>query len=171
MKAICIGFLTVLSIVSGSIPNKTVERVDLKRFGGTWYCLYSIPTMFYKGSREMITHYTWDKDGYYNVLTTCKKEHSPEIHTFTSKIFQVEGTNNAQMKVQFIWPIKVDYWVIDLADDYSYAVVGHPDYKFLYIMSRKPAMDKALYQQIVSKCKAMGYPVEKLVSQKFPGAL
>jgi len=168
MKAICIGFLFFLTICTGSIPNKTVDRVDLKRFAGTWYCLYSIPTMFDKGSREMITHYTWDKDGYYDVVTTCKKDESPELHTFTSKIFQVKGTNNSRMKAQFIWPIKVDYWVIDLADDYSYTVVGHPDHKFLYIMARKPEMDKALYEQIVAKCKSMGYPVDQLVSQKFP---
>jgi apolipoprotein D and lipocalin family protein len=72
------------------------------------------------------------------------------------------------MKAQFIWPIKVDYWVVDLAPDYSWAVVGHPDYRFLFIMSRKPSMDKKLYDEIVARCKTMGYPVEKLVSQKFP---
>ncbi len=168
MKVVCVVIFALVSMVSGSLPNKTVARVDLNRFGGTWYCLYSIPTLFDKGSREMVTRYTWDKNGYYNVVTTCKKDQSPEIHTFKSKIFQVEGTNNSQMKAQFIWPIKVDYWVIDLADDYSYTVIGHPDYKFLYIMSRKPEMDKALYEKIVARCKAMGYPVEKLVSQQFP---
>ena len=171
MKAICIGFITFLTVLTGSIPNKTVDKVDLKRFGGTWYCLYSIPTMFDKGSREMVTHYTWDNDGYYDVVTTCKKDESREIHTFTSKIFPVKGTDNAQMKAQFIWPIKVDYWVIDLAADYSYTVVGHPDHKFLYIMGRKPEMSKATYEQIIAKCKAMGYPVEKLVSQQFPHQL
>jgi apolipoprotein D and lipocalin family protein len=70
------------------------------------------------------------------------------------------------MKAQFIWPIKVDYWVIDLAPDYSYVVVGHPDHKFLFIMSRKPTMPKAEYEEIVVHCKAMGYAVEKLVSQQ-----
>ena len=75
------------------------------------------------------------------------------------------------MKAQFIWPIKVDYWVVDLPDDYSWAVVGHPDYKFLFIMSRTPQMDKALYDKIVAHCKAMGYPVQDLVLQQFPHEL
>ena len=110
-------------------------------------------------------------DGYYDVVTTCIKNEKGDIRTVKSKIFRVDGTTDGQMKAQFIWPIKVDYWVIDLAPDYSWVVVGHPDHRFLFIMSRKPEMDKALHEQIVARCKAMGYPVEKLVSQGFAGAL
>jgi apolipoprotein D and lipocalin family protein len=173
MKAICIGFLSLVTLFTGSIPNKTVDRVDLKRFGGTWYSLYSIPTMFDSGSRETTTHYTLNTDDYYNVVTTCKEEDG-KTKTVKSKIFPADpdkSVHDGQMKAQFIWPIKVDYWVVALAPDYSWAVVGHPDYRFLFIMSRKPEMDKAVYEQIVAKCKAMGYPVEKLVSQQFPNAL
>ncbi|OCX51255.1 hypothetical protein BEL04_19550 [Mucilaginibacter sp. PPCGB 2223] len=147
------------------MPNKTVGKVDLNKFAGKWYSLYSIPTMFDKGSRETTTYYTLNKDGYYNVVTTYKKDDRPELKSITSKIFPGTG---GQMKAQFIWPIKVDYWVIDLADDYSYVVVGHPDYKFLFIMSRKPFISKKQYDEIVTKCKAMGYPVEKLTSQNHP---
>lgn len=170
MKTICVAFISFLSLFTGNMPNKTVDKVDLKRFGGTWYSLSSIPTMFDKGSRETTTHYSLNGDGYYNVVTTCKKEDN-SIRTVTSKIFPGEGATIPQMKAQFIWPIKVDYWLVDLADDYSWAVVGHPDYKFLFIMSRKPEMDKALYDKIVAHCKAMGYPVQDLVSQQFPHEL
>ena len=165
MKALCIGLLTLLTFFSGNVPNKTVSHVDLKNFSGTWYSLSSIPTMFDKGSRETTTHYTLDAGGYYNVVTTCKEEDG-KIKTIKSKIFPASDTHDGQMKAQFIWPIKVDYWVVDLAPDYSWVVVGHPDHRFLFIMSRKPEMDKVLYENIVSRCKAMGYPVEKLTAQR-----
>jgi apolipoprotein D and lipocalin family protein len=168
MKAICIAFLGFITFFSGA-PNRTVDHVDKKRFSGTWYSLASIPTMFDKGSRETTTHYTLNKDGYYDVVTTCKEGDEGKIKSIKSKIMPADDNNDGKMKAQFIWPIKVDYWVVDLADDYSYVVVGHPDYKFLFIMSRKPGMDKKQYEEIVAKCKAMGYPVEKLVSQHFPG--
>ena len=171
MKTFCIAFIAFTTLFTGSMPNKTVSSVDLNRFAGTWYSLSSIPTMFDKGSRETTTHYTWDKGGYYDVVTTCKDGDEGKIRTVKSKIFQVEGTNNAQMKAQFMWPFKVDYWVIDLAPDYSYVVVGHPEHKFLFIMSRKPSMDKRQYEEIVARCKAMGYPVEKLALQQFPHEL
>jgi apolipoprotein D and lipocalin family protein len=147
------------------MPNKAVDKVDLSRYAGKWYSLYSIPTMFDKGTRETTTTYTLNKDGYYNVLTTAKKKDDAELQVYKSKLFPIAEQHNAEMKAQFVWPFKVDYWVIDVAPDYSYVVVGHPDHKFLFIMSRKPTVDKKLYEGLVAKCKAMGYPVEKLTSQ------
>jgi apolipoprotein D and lipocalin family protein len=164
MKIFCVLILSFLTVLS-PVNNKPVDKVDLNRFAGKWYSLYSIPTMFDKGTRETTTTYTLNKDGYYNVFTTAKKGDDNEIHTYKSKLFPIPEEHNAEMKAQFMWPFKVDYWVIDVPADYSYAIVGHPDHKFLFIMSRKPTMDKKLYETLVSKCKAMGYPVEKLTSQ------
>ncbi|HTD99386.1 MAG TPA: lipocalin family protein [Mucilaginibacter sp.] len=164
MKTICV-LVAILNLFFG-IPNKPVEKVDLKRFEGTWYSLYSLPTMFDKGTRETTLCNSLNTDGYYDVVTTYKMDDDPQIHSIKSKLFQVSGTNNSKMKVQFIWPIKMDCWVIDLADDYSYTVIGHPDHRFLFILCRKQEMDKKLYDQIVTRCKAMGYPVEKLVCQQ-----
>jgi apolipoprotein D and lipocalin family protein len=168
MKTICIALVILFSGLA-PMPNKTVDKVDLKRFAGKWYSLSSIPTMFDSGTRETTTVYTLNNDGYYNVFTTARKGNDNELHTYTSKLFPDKSTNNSQMKAQFVWPVKVDYWVVDLADDYSYTIVGHPDHKYLFIMSRKPSIDKKLYEELVAKCKAMGYPVEKLVSQQHKG--
>jgi apolipoprotein D and lipocalin family protein len=163
IKIFCSLAFVLLAAIAPS-PNKPVDKVDINRYAGKWYSLYSIPTMFDKGTRETTTTYTLNKDGYYNVFTTAKKDDN-ELHTYKSKLFPVTEENNAEMKAQFVWPFKVDYWVIDLAPDYSYVVVGHPDCKFLFIMSRKPTMDKKLYADIVARCKAKGYPVEKLTAQ------
>lgn len=168
MKTLCIIAFVMLTAF-GSIPNKTVDKVDLKRFSGKWYSLYSIPTPFDKNSMQTTTTYTLNSDGYYNVFTSGKKSTDDKVHTYNSKLFPVEGSGNGKMKAQFLWPFKVDYWIIDLADDYSWVVVGHPDKKFLFIMSRKPSMDKKTHEELVAKCKAMGYDTDKLTSQKFKG--
>lgn len=148
-----------------SIPNVPVDRVDLKKYSGTWYSLYSIPTMFDKGSRKTTGKYTWNKKGYFDVVTTAQDSESGTSKTVNSKVFPVPGTNNSQLKAQFVWPIKIDYWIIELATDYSYVVVGHPDHKFLFIMSRKKTIEPTLYNAIVSRCKQKGYDVSKLASQ------
>lgn len=164
MKLLC-TFLLFFSVLVYGDRNVPVAKVDLKKFAGTWYSLYSIPTMFDRGSRETTTRYTLNEDGYYDVITTYKKPGDEKIHSTTSKIFP-SGAQSAKMKAQFIWPVKIDYWVIELADDYSYVVVGHPDHKFLFIMSRNQRMSKTMYDDIVERCKEKGYEVEKLTSQQ-----
>ncbi len=164
MKLVAIIFLFFLSLTG--IPNKPVSTIDIKKFSGKWYSLYSIPTMFDKGSSHTTVDYKLNSDGYYDV-TTSGKEESGKDKIVHSKLFPVKEHNNSEMKAQFLWPFKVDYWVVDLAPDYSWAVVGHPDHKFLFILSRKPEMDPKLHEELVSRCKAMGYAVNELVSQKF----
>jgi apolipoprotein D and lipocalin family protein len=145
--------------------NVPVSKFDLRKYAGTWYSLYSIPTVFDKGSRETTTKYTLNKAGFYDVVTTYKKSKDEDLHAVTSKIFPNDEIPLAKMKCQFIWPIKVDYWVIELADDYSYVVVGHPDHKFLFIMSRNPVMPKKLLDDIILRCSDKGYDVSQLTSQ------
>lgn len=147
--------------------NKPVAHVDLKKFEGKWYSLSSIPTALDKNWRETIENYTWNEKGYFDVFTTYEKvkKNKSESGSIRSKLFLVEGSNNAEMKAQFVWPFKVDYWVVELADDYSYMIVGHPKKKYLFIMSRKPSMDKVQYMQIVERCQNRGYRTDELVFQ------
>jgi len=164
MKIFCQLLFFIFSFYPAE-KNEPVTMVDMKKYAGTWYSLYSIPTMFDKGSRETTTKYTLNKDGYFNVLTTYKKPSDETLYSRSSKMFPPEDKNNGELKAQFIWPIKVDYWIIDLAADYSYVVVGHPDRKFLFIMSRSKHLPKKTYDELIAKCKAKGYEVNKLTSQ------
>ncbi len=70
--------------------------------------------MFDKGSRQTTTHYTLNKNGYYDVITTCIKNEKGDRRTVKSKIFRVDGATDGQMKAQILWPFKIDYWVVDL---------------------------------------------------------
>ncbi|PWS28376.1 hypothetical protein DHW03_00520 [Pedobacter yonginense] len=164
MKTICAILFVLLSYLPVE-KNAPISHLDLKKYAGTWYSLYSIPTIFDKGSRETTTKYTLNKDGFYDVLTTYKKPGDEKVYSRSSKMFPSEEGNNGELQAQFIWPIKIDYWIIELADDYSYVVVGHPDHKFLFIMSRSHSLPKKTHDEIVARCKAKGYEVSKLTSQ------
>lgn len=166
MKTLC-TLLLICSLNLSKLPNTPVEKVDGNDYSGTWYSLYSIPTMYDKGSRETTGKYTWNAKGnYFDVVTSYKNPGNDEVHSVESKVYQVPGTNSAKMKAQFVWPFKVDYWVIELAADYSYVVVGHPEHKLLFIMSRQKTLDRKTYSEIVTRCKARGYDISKLTSQQ-----
>jgi apolipoprotein D and lipocalin family protein len=78
------------------------------------------------------------------------------------KAFVVENSGNAKLEVQFFWPFKGKYWIIDLDSNYTYAVVGHPNREYLWILSRTPQMDQAVYDGILERVKAKGFDLAKL---------
>jgi len=144
-------------------PLETVPSVDLQKYMGKWYEIASFPQRFQKGCNCTTAEYEMTDKGYVRVINTCRKN-SPDgkISRASGKAFVVEGTNNAKLKVQFFWPFRGDYWIIDLAQDYSYAVVGDQSRKYLWILSRSPNMDESLYQEIVQRCAGKSFDVSKL---------
>lgn len=152
-----------------AFSNQPIAEIDLKRFDGKWYSLTSIPTMLDKDWLETIDYYTLRKNGTYDVRITYRKEGKEKQEEMDSRLFPGDKGNVGEMKAQFWWPFKVGYRVIDLAEDYSHVVVGHPDKAYLFIMSRSPTMPEDQMNAIITRCKELGYPTEKLKSQEHGG--
>ena len=74
------------------------------------------------------------------------------------------GQTNGKFKIQFLWPFEADYWVIGLDPQYRYLVIGYPDRSMLWIMSRTPQLEPALYEQALNIVKAQGYDPTKLIT-------
>lgn len=143
---------------------KTVPQVDLNQYLGKWYEIATIPQSFQKDCSCVTAEYSLSDKGYIIVENKCTKGGvNGEKKSIKGKAFVVKNSGNAKLKVQFFWPFKGNYWVIDLAPDYSYAVVGDPTKKYLWILCRKDKMDEQTYQEILSRLKAIGYDLSKLV--------
>lgn len=142
---------------------QTVPSVDLKKYAGKWYEIASYPQRFQKGCHCTTAEYTWSEKGYVIVENRCNKGGlTGKPSSIKGKAFVEKNSGNAKLKVQFFWPFKGKYWIIDLADDYSYAVVSHPNKKYLWILSRTPKIQDATYQQILSRLKEKGFDLTKL---------
>jgi apolipoprotein D and lipocalin family protein len=152
-------------MISG-MNNEPLTHINYKAFEGKWYSLYSIPTLMDKHWKQTTEIYTLIDSDHFDVFTTYHKEGKQEEKSITSKLFFDKDRADGDMKAQFLWPFKVGYWVIELADDYSYVVVGHPDEKYLFIMAREVRIDESLLNEIIERCRQKGYPVEKLISQE-----
>lgn len=154
--------MTMATIVN-SQDLQTVPYVDLKKYEGKWYEIASYPQKFQKGCHCTTAEYTLSDKGYVVVENRCNKG---SIHGKPSyikgKAFVDKNSGNAKLKVQFFWPFKGKYWIIDLADDYSYAVVSHPNRKYLWILSRTPQMNDLVYQQIMMRLKDNGFDLSKI---------
>ena len=154
----------VSSVAAQNKPLATVPSVDLQKYMGKWYEIASFPQRFQKGCHCTTADYEMTDKGYVRVINTCRRD-SPEgkVTVANGKAFIVEGTGNAKLRVQFFWPFRGDYWIIDLAEDYSYAVVGEPGRDYLWILARTPRMDEALYQAVVGRCAEKGFDINRLV--------
>ncbi|MCX6232359.1 MAG: lipocalin family protein [Bacteroidetes bacterium] len=142
---------------------ETVASVDLARYAGKWYEIASYPTVFQKGCTNTSAEYTLTDKAYVKVYNSCNKDSVEGIaKSIEGKAFVVKNTNNTKLKVQFFWPFKGSYWIIGLADDYSWAVVSHPSRKYLWILSRTPQMDETLYKKILELIVSKGLDPNKL---------
>jgi apolipoprotein D and lipocalin family protein len=70
--------------------------------------------------------------------------------------------------VSFFWPFSGDYWILGLDPEYRFAVVGSPNRKYLWILSRTPQLPAPLLDAALSAAQAQGFDLKELryTSQK-----
>lgn len=142
-------------------PLEVVPSVDVEKYAGTWYEIASYLNRAQRGCICTKAEYTLTDKGYVEIRNTCERK--GKLAGISGKAFVVPNTNNAKLKVQIFWPFKADYWIIDLAPDYSYAAVSTPNRKNLWILSRTPKLEERTYQQILDRVKAKGLDINLLV--------
>ena len=145
-------------------PLETVEYVDIQRYLGKWYEIAHLPNSFQKGCNCSTAEYSLIDSTTLRVINSCNKDSiNGKLDQAKGKAFVVENSGNAKLRVQFFWPFRGDYWIIELdKNNYSYAVVGTPSRKYLWILARAPEMEESLYYSLLEKCKAKGFDTSKL---------
>jgi apolipoprotein D and lipocalin family protein len=159
-----LGLFAVSAAGTDKPPLQTVPSVDLQKYMGTWYEIAAFPQRFQKGCHCSKAEYTMTDKGYVKVVNSCRLE-SPDGKNkiANGKAFVVKGTGNSKLRVQFFWPFRGDYWILELPDDYSYVVVGAPNREYLWILARTPRIDESLYKEIVARCAEKAFDVTRLV--------
>jgi len=145
------------------IELKTVEHVDVKRYMGAWFEIAKLPQRFEKGLVGIKASYTLLPDGKVEVLNSgYKEDFNGKMKTIKGKAWVADTATNAKLKVSFFWPFTGNYWIIELGKDYEYAVVGDESRKYLWILSRTPQMDEALYNELLKRVQDRGFDVSKV---------
>ncbi|MBK9306559.1 MAG: lipocalin family protein [Nitrospira sp.] len=156
-------------------PLSTVSSVNLARYAGTWYEIARLPMWF---QRHCV-----DSKAVYAILPNNKVHVHNECVTDSGTLDQVDGvatvvdpTTNAKLSVVFdnffarlAGPSRDgNYWILELAPDYQVTMVGTPDRRYLWILSRTPNLDMTTYQGLITKAQNLGFPVSRLIKTKRP---
>lgn len=144
-------------------PLRAVEKVEIERYAGLWYEIARFENSFEEGCEGVTAQYSLKPGGGVKVLNTCRRG-APDgpAETAEGDARIVNPPANSQLKVSFFGPFEGDYWVIGLADDYSWALVGEPEGRYLWILSRKREISPGLRADLIGRLKAMGYNTDAL---------
>lgn len=167
--------LTAGACFGGPSGNKAVPEpakpVALDRYLGRWYEIARYDQSFEIGCEGVTADYSQRPDGLIAVKNTCR-EGSPDgaVRVSEGKAKIVDDSNGAKLKVSFFGPFFGDYWVLDRAEDYSWAIVGEGSGKYLWILSRQAVLPEAERDALIGRAKAMGYDVSRLKIVRQPPA-
>lgn len=153
--------IAALALYSKNKSLSTVQYVELDKYLGKWYEIAAFPQRFELGCSHTTAEYSLNGDGSIRVINTCVKD--GKIKVANGRATVTDTQTNAKLAVQFQWPFKGKYWIIGLAHDYSYALVGHPNRKYLWVLGRKPEMDTQTYNYLVNLAANKGFDVRELV--------
>ena len=144
-------------------PLQTVEHVDLPRFMGDWYVIANIPTFIERDAYNAIESYELVSDR--KVATTFRFNQGAldgPLRIYRPTGYVGEDPSNAIWGMQFLWPIKADYRVMFLNQDYTQTVIGRNKRDYVWIMARTPTIPESDYQNIVRHVEEQGYDVRKI---------
>lgn len=139
-------------------PIRTASAVDLDRFAGDWFVIANIPTFIETEAYNAIETYALPVDG--KIATTFrfnKGGFDGELKTYHPTGFVREDTGNAVWGMQFIWPIKAEYRIVFVDEDYQHTIVGRSKRDYVWLMSRSPDIADDDYQMMVDLIAAEGY--------------
>ena len=144
-------------------PLATVDYVELGRYTGRWYEIARYPNSFEPGCVGVTADYALREDGRISVLNTCVEGSlDGNVRLIEGVARVVDRSTNAKLAVTFFAPFEGDYWILELGEDYEYAVVGDPSRTFLWILSREPTLDEDLYEDILSRLPEKSYDPNRL---------
>jgi lipocalin len=146
-------------------PPETVDSVDLESYAGLWYEFARYDTIFDEDAEQVTAEYTLNDDGTVKVVNQgVRPDGNPTFIEGTARVLDPE--TNAKLGVTFdredLSGIEFNYWIIELDEDYEWAVVSEATRYVLYILSRTPTLDDAVYEDLLYRIVKKGFEADKV---------
>lgn len=157
--------LIIFNSYSVGIPRGAVavKNFDVKKYLGRWYEIARFDYRFEKNMDNVTAEYSENPNGTIKVIN--------KGYDYVKKLWQdsigearfVKDKNEARLKVSFFKPIWAGYNVIDIDEEYQYALVAGSSLKYLWILSRTTTIPESIRQRFLEKAKKIGYNTEELI--------
>lgn len=161
--------LIISSFLTACAGNKMneiplVKQVDLSKFMGDWYVIAVIPTALETEAYNPIENYKLNDDGTIATTFTFNKgAFDGKAKKYEPTGFVRPDTNNALWGMQFIWPIKAEFRISYLDNDYQTTIIARNARDYVWLMARKPQIDDVEYDKLTNLIQSWGYDMSKLI--------
>ncbi len=157
----CIA-LSIAGAVQASAP-KPKKPIHMDRFMGRWYEIARTPNPRQKGCFAASAHWVRAADGRISVSNTCRKGSPSGREDVTRATVHAVDGNRASIEIAFFGGvIRQEYWILDRADDYQWAIMGTPGGNYVWVFSRKANLSPAERNSLLGRVRALGYNIGKL---------
>jgi apolipoprotein D and lipocalin family protein len=159
----CLAFLAGCQTTPTRPPLQPVAQVDLQRFMGDWYVIAHIPTFIEKGAYNAVESYELNSDGTIATTFTFNQDAiDGPLKKYTPTGFVRNTTSNAEWGMQFMWPIKADYVIVYLDEQYQQTIVAREQRDYVWILARSPQISAADYESLAARVRSIGYQTNLL---------
>jgi len=164
LAAVAALALSACSTAPVQPPLRTVPYVDLPRFMGDWFVIGTIPWFVERDNVGTMDIYKPRPDGRIDITYAFRKKSLDAPRREMKAVAEVlDKETNARWAVQFLWPFKAPFLVIDLDPDYSRTTIGYPDRSLIWIMARTPQIPESEYNAALTAAAAQGYDTSRIV--------
>lgn len=155
--------LTFTSVGCSAMTYKnTVKNVDLERFMGNWYVIAGRVTFLEKGAFNPLEQYELNNGKIDIKFSYNKNSLTGPVKTIPQTGTIVDKVSNAHWKVSPFWPLKFDFLVIGLGENYDWTAIGVPSQKYLWIMFRSPHPKQSKINEVINLIDDLGYNTSDL---------
>ncbi len=145
------------------IDKTVVSNLTLEKYLGKWYEIARYENKFEKGLEKVTAEYSLRDDGKIKVVNSGYNVNSGDKKIAVGKAKVPDKAKPSHLKVSFFAFFYADYLILELGNDYQWAVVGSSSDNYLWILSRTPELSENTLKDILHKIQVRGYNTEKLL--------
>jgi apolipoprotein D and lipocalin family protein len=160
MKKQLLILLAMISIASCKPSQNltTVEKVDIQKYAGQWYEIARLPNGFERDLECVTANYSLKKNGKIEVLNQGYSiKDKSKVKKAKGTAWVPDSAFPGRLKVSFFWPFAGNYYIISLDKNYTYALVGDPTRKYLWVLARSSKLDENIYSELLEIAGTHGF--------------
>jgi Bacterial lipocalin len=164
----CLLYCSVIFFFSSCsaayVAFDSVEEFDISKYAGKWYELYRLPNKLEEGLEEIVIYYQVNRNGNIMIINEGRLiQDKNKVRQTKGRVWIPNLSEPSKLKVSFYWYKSDDHWVFHVDEGYTHALVGDPNGRHLWLLSRERDPDMRTVALMFEYAASLGFPVENLI--------